>query len=144
MYIYVYIYIYERERESVFIHSRVHTSTQIIIINTTPSTATTTTTDEDLRVDEAQKDAISKKAIAAAKAQLQNLLDAPLPDARTFNAMQKKRARTENRGGRYTDTTNNSTTAGIGKPGKKGWKKNITPVVDNNWKRRSSFFVFAK
>jgi hypothetical protein len=94
---------------------------------------------DEAGVDAAQKEAVAKKAIAAAKAQLQTLLDAPLPDARTAGASQKKRARTERRGGKLTPVP-----AAVG--GKKGgkYKAAAAPVVDNNWKRRSSFFVFAK
>ena len=89
-----------------------------------------------------QKEAITKKAIAAAKAQLQILLDSPLPDSRTFNSLQKQRARVEHRGGKIQ-----SKVAVVPRAGRKGGKKGavaVAPVVDNSWKRRGSFFVFAK
>lgn len=89
-----------------------------------------------------QKEAINKKAIAALKAQLQLLLDSPLPDARTFNSLQKQRARVEHRGGKIQAAKQ----AVAPRQGRKGGKKGaVVPVPeDNSWKRRGSFFVFAK
>lgn len=94
-------------------------------------------------MDDAQKEALSKKAIAALKAQLQTLLDAPLPDAHSFNKMQKQRARAEARGGK-APTALVAATAAKPRAGRKT-NKRVEPVtVDNTWKKRSSFFVFAK
>jgi hypothetical protein len=98
-------------------------------------------------VDSAQKEALSKKAIAALKAQLQALLDAPLPDAHTFNSLQKQRARAEQRGGKVPPTAVQQANAAAVKPraGRKAHKSAAAaPAMDNSWKRRSSFFVFAK
>lgn len=103
--------------------------------------------DEGLSEDLArQKEVHNKKAIAAAKYQLQNLLDAPIPDARTFNNVLKKKNRAESRGGKVPPSA--EVLAGRAKaklPGHKKGKNKAAPVVEEaTWKRRSSFFVFAK
>jgi len=60
--------------------------------------------DTDLSEDLAsQKEVAHKKAIAAAKHQLQILLDAPIPDARTDNVLKRKN-RAESRGGKAPTT----------------------------------------
>ena len=73
---------------------------------------------------------------------LQALLDAPLPDARTHINIAKKRARVENRGGKLNKAEK---AVVVVAPGAKKPKNKAAPVVeDTSWKRRGSFFVFAK
>ena len=79
----------------------------------------------DVHEQQAQQEAKARKAILAAKAQLQALLDAPVLDANTHTANTKKRARTERRGGK----------AGV---------VDSVSGENNSWKKRNSFFVFAK
>jgi hypothetical protein len=109
--------------------------------------------DEALGVDAAQQEALSRKALAALRAQLQALLDAPLPDARTFNTLQKQRARVEHRGGKLSPAL--AAAAGVAgtvpkkshREGRKTTGKRgaqAVAVEDNSWKKRGSFFVFAK
>lgn len=93
-----------------------------------------------------QKEAMSKKAISAAKQQLQGLLDAPLPDARTYNNVSRKRARVQHRGGKLSKADAAVAVSGgsVASMPKKGKNKAAPVVEDSSWKRRGSFFVFAK
>jgi len=94
-----------------------------------------------------QKEVADKKAIAAAKHQLQVLLDAPIPDARTYNNVLKRKNRAESRGGKAPPTAEVQAARAAkasGKKAAKGKNKAAALVEDSSWKRRSSFFVFAK
>lgn len=95
-----------------------------------------------------QKEISNKKAIASARHQLQALLDSPIPDARTFNNVLKRKNRAESRGGKAPPTAEvqaaRAAKAATGKKGQKGKNKAAPVVEDSSWKRRSSFFVFAK
>lgn len=106
-------------------------------------------TDEDAELSAdatRQKEHLNKKAIALAKHQLQVLLDQPIPDARTYNNVLKRKQRAESRGGKAPPTAEVVAARAAAKAGgaKKGKNKAAAVVEDSAWKRRSSFFVFAK